>query len=231
MEWNKRFRNRAHAGIELARNLGRYSNAANTTVVGLTRGGVPAAAALSEELNLPCNVFVSRKISTPEDRRCALGAVTETGVVFLDEAALRTEPWLPRELRRYLEEELRSSEGDLALRRACYRGSGTAPDFHDQTVIIVDDGACTGATFIAAVQSIRKLGARYLIGALPVASERAVEQIRLSTDDLLVLLAPGKMENLGDYYDNLAELSDEEIVACLAARRKAAGNASRETAA
>ena len=87
MEGNKRFRNRAHAGIELARSLRCYSNAANTTVVGLTRGGVPAATALSEELNLPCNVFVSRKISTPEDRRCALGAVTETGVVFLEDVS------------------------------------------------------------------------------------------------------------------------------------------------
>ena len=82
MERVKRFRDRAHAGAELSRRLGRYKDAENTIVVGLARGGVPVAAALSEQLNLPCNVLVSRKIDTPEDRQCALGAVTETGVLF-----------------------------------------------------------------------------------------------------------------------------------------------------
>lgn len=232
MERKKRFHNRAHAGAELARKLRRHRDAENTIVVGLARGGVPVGAALSEKLNLPCNVFVSRKISTPEDRQCALGAVTETGIVFLDEAVLCTEPWLPRELRRYIEEEVRLREDDVARRCACYRGGRTPPDFRDQTVITVDDGTFTGATFVAAVQSLRKLGARHLIGGLPVASERAVEQIRPLTDDLVVLLVPKKIENLGDYYSDFAELSDDEIVSCLAARHKAVNEmALRKTAA
>ena len=166
----KAFRNRAHAGIELARKLKRYKDADNAIVVGLARGGVPVAAALSEKLNLPCDVFVSRKLSVPEDRRRALGAVTETGVVFLDEVALWTEPWLPRELRRYIEEELRLREDDVARRCTCYRRGQKLPDFRAQNIITVDDGTFTGATFVAAMQSLRKLGARYLIGALPVAT-------------------------------------------------------------
>jgi predicted phosphoribosyltransferase len=217
----KRFRDRAHAGAALAHKFHRYRNAENTIVVGLARGGVPVAAALSERLNLPCSVFISRKISKTEDRRCALGAVTETGVVFLDEAVLSTEPWLSRELRRYIEDEIRLRESDVTQRCACYRSGQPPPDFRHKTLITVDDGAFTGATFVAAAQSFRKLGAHRLIGGLPVASEQCVEQIRSLTDELVVLLAPKKIENLEDYYDDFTELSDEEIVNCLASRHKA----------
>ena len=106
-------------------------------------------------------------------------------------------------------------------RCACYRGGQPAPDFHGKTLITVDDGTFTGATFVAAAQSFRKLGARQLIGGLPVAPKRCIGQIRRLTDELVVLIAPKKIENLGDYYDDFAELSDEEIVHCLEARRKA----------
>ena len=88
-------------------------------------------------------------------------------------------------------------------------------------MITVDDGTFTGATFIAAVQSLRKLGASHLIGALPVASERAVEQIRPLTDDLVVLLVLSNIENLEQYYDDFPDLSGAEIVSCLAGRHKA----------
>lgn len=232
MEGKKRFRNRAHAGTELARKLERYGGAKDTIVVGLARGGVAVAAALGEKLNLPCEVFVSRKLSTPEDRQRALGAVTEAGVVFIDEAVLSTEPWLPRELRRYIEEELQLREKDVVRRCACYRSGRRLPDFRDQTVIAVDDGAFTGATFVAAVQSLRKMGARYLVGGLPVAPKCAVRQIRPLSDELVVLLAPTTIEDLGHYYDDFADLSDEEIVNCLANRHKAIDEgAARKTAA
>lgn len=232
MERIKRFRNRAHAGVELARKLRRYTDAENTVVFGLARGGVPVAAGLAEKLNLPCTVFVSRKLGTPEDPRHALGAVTETGIVFLDEAVLCAEPWIPRELRRYIEEEVRLREHDVAERCECYRSGRKLPDLQDQTVITVDEGTFTGATFIAAVQSLRKLGARYLIAGLPMSTERAVEQIRPLTDDLVVLLVTNKIESLADYYDDFAELSDEELVNCLAASHKVMDEgAARTTAA
>jgi predicted phosphoribosyltransferase len=119
MERKTRFRNLEHAGAELALKLGRYSGAKDTIVVGLARGGVAVAAALGEKLNLPCDVFVSRKLSSPEDRLCALGAVTETGVVFIDEAVLSTEPWPPHALRRYIEGELLSVPARLRFPGPC----------------------------------------------------------------------------------------------------------------
>lgn len=232
MEGKTRFLNREQAGARLAAKLERYRGADNTIVVGLARGGVAVAAALGEKLNLPCDVFISRKISSPEDGRCALGAVTETGVVFIDEAVLSTEPWPPPELRRYIEEQLQLRKLEIARRCACYRGRRKVADFRDQTVIAVDDGAFTGTTFVAAVQSLRKMGARYVVGGLPVAPKRAVRQILPLTDELVVLMAPPKIEDLGDYYNDFAELSDTDVVTCLGMRSEVndPGTASKSAA-
>jgi predicted phosphoribosyltransferase len=121
-------------------------------------------------------------------------------------------------------------EVDVARRCTGYRDGEKLPNLLNQTVITVDDGTFTGATFVAAVQSIRKLGARYLVGGLPVAAEEAVARIRPLTDELVVLLAPAKIDDLRDYYDDLMDLKEADITNCLSARAKAIAGIARRTA-
>jgi len=217
----KRFRDRIHAGAVLARKLQRYKNAQNTIVVGLAGGGVPVAVSLSQQLNLPCEVFLSRKIRQPENPCSALGAVTETGVVFLDESILSAEPRLPRDLRTYIENEINSLENDIAgyLRR--YRDGGQPRAFLGKILITVDEGAFTAATFVAALQSLRKLGASRLVGGLPIASRECIAQIHPLTDELVVLLSPKTAGTIEDYYQNFGDLSDEDVFNCFISRSEA----------
>jgi len=216
----KRFRDRIHAGAVLARKLQRYKNAQNTIVVGLAGGGVPVAVSLSQQLNLPCEVFLSRKIRQPENPCSALGAVTETGVVVLDESILSAEPWLSRELRRYIENEIASLENDIARCIRRYRDGRQLRDFLAKTLITMDEGAVTVATFVAALQSLRRLGANRLIGVLPIASRECVARIDPLTDELVILLSPKKVGTLEDYYDDFGELSDEGVFNCFMSRLK-----------
>jgi putative phosphoribosyl transferase len=216
----KRFRDRIHAGAVLARKLQRYKNAQNTIVVGVAGGGVPVAVSLSQQLHLPCEVFLSRKIRQPENPCSALGAVTETGVVFLDESILTAEPWLSRDLRRYLENEINLRKNDIARCLRRYRDFAQSQAFLAKTLITVDEGAVTGATFVAALQSLRRLGANRLIGVLPIASRESIAQIHPLTDELVVLLSPNKVENLEDYYDDFGDLSDEDVFNCFISRVK-----------
>ena len=216
----KRFRDRIHAGAVLARELHRYKNAHNTIVVGLAGGGVQVAVSISQQLNLPCEVFLSRKIRQPENPCSALGAVTETGVVFLDESILTAEPWLSRDLRRYIENEINSRKNDIARCLRRYQDGGQPRAFLAKTLITVDEGAVTGATFVAALQSLRRLGANRLIGVLPIASRESIAQIHPLTDELVILSSPRKVKTLEDYYDDFRELSDEDVFNCFMSRLK-----------
>jgi predicted phosphoribosyltransferase len=87
-------------------------------------------------------------------------------------------------------------------------------------LITVDEGAVTGATFVAALQSLRRLGANRLIGVLPIASRESIAQIHSLTDELVILVSPKKVENLEDYYDDFGELSDEDVFNCFISRVK-----------
>src|SRR5919108_129107 len=58
-----RFRDRAHAGRELADRLDSYAGRENLLVLGLPRGGVPVAFEVARELDAPLDVFVVRKLA------------------------------------------------------------------------------------------------------------------------------------------------------------------------
>lgn len=58
---------------------------------------------------------------------------------------------------------------------------GGEPDLNDKTVILVEDGAATGATIIVAARSIRKcLRPERLIIALPAAPKDTVRLLKRS---------------------------------------------------
>src|SRR5690349_15713855 len=78
------FRNRTHAGRDLAINLGRYRGA-STLVLGLPRGGVVVAAEVAKALGAELDVIITRKIGAPGNPEYAIGAVAEGGEVVLNE--------------------------------------------------------------------------------------------------------------------------------------------------
>ena len=75
----KNWKNRSQACLRVAELLKRYDNSLNTVVVGLARGGVEVAYAISSKLNLPLDVICPKKISHPFDPEYAIGAITEYG--------------------------------------------------------------------------------------------------------------------------------------------------------
>src|SRR5579863_9157211 len=79
------FRDRRDAGLQLSRLLSKYKGAERALILALPRGGVPVAAVISHELVLPMNIFISSKLKAPWSPELALGAITETGTLHLNE--------------------------------------------------------------------------------------------------------------------------------------------------
>lgn len=208
---NGLFRDRSEAGRELAAKLGAHRNDPTGLILALPRGGVPVGYEISLALNLPLDVFLTRKLGMPEDPEYAVGAVAETGSIHLNQQALRMmggfSPASP-----LFQDMVRAQREEIQRRQGLYRNGRPLPDLTDRTILLVDDGVATGATFLASTEALRNLGVRRLIAALPVGPRETLGEISKHVDKLVVLAMPEPFYAVGNHYVDFRQVGDEEVV-------------------
>ena len=202
------FRNREEAGELLAQELAAYRNDPAAILLALPRGGVAVAYQLSLALHLPLDVLITRKIGAPGNPEYALGAVSETGAVYWNREALAGLSLTDRDLAAAVQ----AQQQEVARRVALYRQGRPFPPLKDRTVILVDDGLATGATFFASVATVRQAHPRLVIGAVPVAPHSTVEQARALVDQLVVLRTPEPFYAVGNFYRDFEQVEDREVL-------------------
>jgi len=204
-----KFASRQDAGRRLGEFL-RQRGVAADLVLGLPRGGVVVAAEVARALAIPLDILLVRKIGHPCHRELAVGALAEPDVFILDELTLAEAPVLRSELARVVQEET----ARLREYRARFRHS-SPPSLMHKSVLLVDDGLATGATAEAAVLSAKRQLARRIIIAVPVASTSAFEKLQRAADDVVALVVDPVFGAVGQYYDDFAQTTDEEVIALL----------------
>lgn len=205
------FADRKDAGKRLASLLGDYAGAENALVLGLPRGGVVVGLEVAQALELPLDVWVTRKIGAPLNAELAIGAVDSDGELLLDENTAK----LYEVSDRYIREEVTNQAVEIKRRYETYRGSDQAPDVTNKTVLVVDDGVATGFTMMAALQSVRRNGANKLICAVPVASPRIISKLGQMSDEVSCISSPSYFGAVGEFYRNFEQVSDDEVLECL----------------
>jgi putative phosphoribosyl transferase len=213
------FENRKDAGERLVSLVEEYRNQADTLVLGLPRGGVVVALEIALALDLPLDVWVSRKIGAPLNPELAIGAIDSDGNLLLDDNAVRLYEISDRYIREMSEEQVT----EVQRRYERYRGKGEAPDVKGKTILVVDDGVATGFTMLAALQSLRHRGAEKIICVVPVASPRVMRKLEQNSDGVECLSTPSYFGAVGEFYRNFNQVSDEEVLECL--KRAQSGNA------
>ncbi len=184
---------------------------ADLVVVGLPRGGVPVASEVARALGAPLDVMIVRKLGVPNQPELAMGAIGEDGVRVLNEEVLS--------LARVSDEELRATEAresiELERRSARFRGSRPRISLLGRVVLVVDDGIATGSTVRAACRVARAQGARSVIVAAPVAPPDTVRALATDADDVIALFSPSRFVAIGQFYDDFAQTTDDEVVRLL----------------
>ena len=202
------FQNREEAGHRLALELQQYRDHPDGVIVALPRGGVAVGYAMSLDLHLPLDVFISRKIGAPGNPEYALGAISETGTIYVNpEAVAELGLSYP-----HIEDLAKVQRNEIHRRQRLYRRGRPARSLKDRIVILVDDGIATGATFFSSVEAIRRQHPRLLIGAVPVGPLETIDRARAAVDDLVVLATPAYFWSVGGYYAAFGQVSDEEVV-------------------
>ena len=189
-----------------------------TLILGLTRGGVPLAHTLAHQLNLPFDILVVRKLPAPGNPELALGALSEHDAEVLNEDVLR---WIVD-----AEETLASvcarEEKELERRVRLYRGGRKSRSLAGNHVVLVDDGAATGATMRAAIAAARKAGAARVTVALPVAPKETCEELAAEADEVRCLWQPDWFQSVGAYYRHFPQVTDTQVQEAIGTPRERA---------
>ncbi len=205
------YKDRGDAGRRLASMLMRYRDMEDTLVLALPRGGVVVGQEIAKALHCPLDIIIIRKIGSPMEPELAIGAISETGAVVLNQdiiSAYRVpDPYIQKEIERQKEE--------IARRITLYRhGKGIIP-VQGKTIILVDDGIATGATIKAAILTLKKENISRLVAAIPVSSMSAEQEIKNMVDEWVCLKTPWDFRAVGAYYEDFTQVTDEEVAELL----------------
>jgi erythromycin esterase-like protein/predicted phosphoribosyltransferase len=210
------FIDRRDAGRRLAERVAGYSNRPDVLVLALPRGGVPVAYEVARVLNAPLDVFVVRKLGVPGHEELAMGAVAAGGVRVLNEELIErlgiSAPLIDAVVVR--------EQQELARCERLYRGERPQPDVRGRTIILVDDGAATGATAQAAIEALRQQHPARIVVAVPTAPPDTCEEIRRRADEVVCAITPEPFEAVGRWYQDFSQTTDEEVRELLALHRR-----------
>jgi len=165
----------------------RYREDPNSVLLSLLRSGLGLASTLSGLLHLPRHIFIVEHLRAPCTCPCAIGALTETNHVFMDERVIARQQWPYRNLRAYIEREMQTQRADIVRQQNIYRMKYGLPDLGGRNVIFVNDGTAVSASLIASIESFRELGAARIVMAVASDSIQFVKDIQYRVDEFIVV--------------------------------------------
>jgi len=214
------FQNREQAAHLLARRLEKYRGQ-NPLVLAIPRGAVPMARIIADSLGGEMDVVLVHKLGAPGEPELAIGAVDETGQVYLAEYAQDLE--ISDD---YINAEKQTQLETLRKRRALYTPLRPPIDPCRRIVIVVDNGVATGSTMISALRAVRARKPARLIAAAAVASRETLRKIASEADETICLEVPAWFYAVGQFFEDFSQVSDEQVVAIMlesSSRKRAVG--------
>jgi predicted phosphoribosyltransferase len=187
-------------------------------VVGLPRGGFVMAEIIATKLSCNLDMMICKRLRAPHNEEIAIGAVAEDGTTYLNNTLIEklkiSDEYVDKESSYQLQEIKRLSE-------MYYQGKKSLLDWNyiagkNKTIVIVDDGAATGSTIIAASRSLRKkYNPTFIIVAITVSPTSTIDLLRSeSIDHVEVIISPndGNFRSVEQFYQNFDQISDNEIL-------------------
>lgn len=188
-------------------------------ILGIPRGGVVTADIVSNKLLSPFfDIIIPRRLTNPDNKEQAIGAITEDGTTYINYKLVSNLQITSKYLEAEKLEQMQEIKRRSTLYRKCQRNN-FIPALKNRTVIIVDDGAATGATIIAATRWMKKVGGQpgRLIIAVPIAPRSTLAILTKVCDaELEVVISPHSVfRSVEQYHRNFEPISDEKVISIM----------------
>lgn len=206
------FLNRTEAGTLLGQALQTLKKQ-NPVVLGIPRGGVVVAQAMSTQLNAELDIILAHKLSAPFNPELAMGSISEDGRIFLNES-VTTQIEIPDT---YLKQEAARQLAEINRRIQVYREVRKKVELKDRTVIVTDDGVATGSTMQASLWAARQEKPAILIAALPVGPQETLDSLVNDCDELHCLRVPAWFSAVSQFYIEFDQTEEAEVLQILKA--------------
>ncbi len=207
----RRFSDRHEAGRILAGELERFAHVPDVVVLGLPRGGVVVAFEVARALDAPLDVFVVRKLGVPGHEELAAGAIAGGGVMVVNDDVVNGAGLS----RAQIELIAKGEWVVLEQREKLYREHSVKAEVGGRIAILVDDGLATGATMRTAVAALRQLEPSRIVVAVPTAPRETCDVLAREADEMVCSMTPYPFFSVGEWYDDFAQTSDDEVVSLL----------------
>jgi predicted phosphoribosyltransferase len=120
----------------------------------------------------------------------------------------------------YIEEEKLRQIQQIKHQSFLYRKSESLLHYHqnlndkNRTIVLVDDGAATGATLISVARWIKNRKEhkyKKLIIALPIASKHITELLKKECDHLEVIIDSSTLQTVSYFYKDFKQITDDQV--------------------
>lgn len=209
-----RFKDREHAAdllISKLKNEIKDQIPKEIALFGVPRGGVILAYTIyKNKIGNYFDIVIPRKLGAPNNKELGIGAIMDKDTVYLNEYVVKA----LRVSEDYIETEKLSQVREIERRALLYRPKLEEYNIENKTIILVDDGAATGATLVVSARWIRKRNPKKIIIAIPVAPNETVELLKNEVDQVVIILIPptSNFTSVAQFYDNFEEITDDKVV-------------------
>ena len=181
-------------------------------VVGIPAGGVITALAVAMRLSAEFSIVIPRRLLAPHNHEIGIGSVMDDGELYLNqdiiEALNISVEYIENERSRQMT-EIKSQTHRFQLK--------SENCFKDRTIVLIDDGAATGATLIAAIRYVRKRKPRYVIVGVPVAPKETICLLKREADIVKSIITPRAegFKSVEQYYDDFHPVTVNQVLEAL----------------
>lgn len=169
------------------------------------RGGLPVGRAVADHFGVSLDVVAAKKLGAPGNPELAVGAAASDGSLWLNDSLVASLGVSED----YLAAERERAAATARETEASYRGDRPPLALDGLTVVVVDDGAATGATMRACVAAARTAQADRVVVGVPVAPADTVRELEALTDGVVVVDVPAVFRAVGQAYRSFSQVPDD----------------------